>query len=116
GMQIRQAAATARQDLLVMVVQRLGDSAEGIAIAHGVIRSKRKDKLVEYGDLVGAKTLSLTVDKNARLKAPGDYTIVGKSIARIDIPDKVTGRFTYVQDVKVPGMLYGRPVHPPAMK
>jgi nicotinate dehydrogenase subunit B len=116
GMQIRQAAATARQALLVMAAQRLGDSAEGLAIADGVIRSKRKDKLVEYGDLVGAKTLSLTVDKNARLKASGDYTIVGKSIARIDIPDKVTGRFTYVQDVKVPGMLYGRPVHPPAMK
>ena len=116
GMQIRQAAATARQALLVMAAQRLGDSAEGLAIADGVIRSKRKDKLVEYGDLVGAKTLSLTVDKNARLKAPDDYTIVGRPIARIDIPDKVTGRFTYVQDVKVPGMLYGRPVHPPAMK
>jgi CO/xanthine dehydrogenase Mo-binding subunit len=116
GMQIRQAAATARQALLVMAAQRLGDSADGLAIADGVIRSKRKDKLVEYGDLVGAETLSLTVDKNARLKASGDYTIVGKPIARIDIPDKVTGRFTYVQDVKVPGMLYGRPVHPPAMK
>jgi nicotinate dehydrogenase subunit B len=99
-----------------MAAQRLGDSAEGLAIADGVIRSKSKDKLVEYGDLVGAQTLSLAVDKNARLKASGDYTIVGRPIARIDIPDKVTGRFTYVQDVKVPGMLYGRPVHPPAMK
>ena len=116
GMQIRQAAATARQALLVMAAQRLGDSAENLAIADGVIRSKSKDKLVEYGDLVGAETLSLTVDKNARLKASGDYTIVGRPIARIDIPDKVTGRFTYVQDVKIPGMLYGRPVHPPAMK
>jgi nicotinate dehydrogenase subunit B len=116
GMQIRQAAATARQALLVMAAQRLGDSAGGLAIADGVIRSKSKDKLVEYGDLVGAQTLSLAVDKNARLKASGDYTIVGRPIARIDIPDKVTGRFTYVQDVKVPGMLYGRPVHPPAMK
>jgi nicotinate dehydrogenase subunit B len=116
GMQIRQAAATARQALLVMAAQRLGDSAENLAIADGVIRSKSKDKLVEYGDLVGAETLSLTVDKNARLKASGDYTIVGRPIARIDIPDKVTGRFTYAQDVKIPGMLYGRPVHPPAMK
>ena len=116
GMQIRQAAATARQALLVMAAQRLGDSAEGLAIADGVIRSKSKGKLVEYGDLVGAQTLSLTVDKSARLKAPGDYTIVGRPIARIDIPDKVTGRFTYVQDVKVPGMLYGRPVHPLAIK
>ena len=116
GMQIRQAAATAREALLVMAAQRLGDSAEGLAIADGVIRSESKGKLVEYGALVGAQTLSLNVDKSARLKAPGDYTIVGKSIARIDIPDKVTGRFTYVQDVKVPGMLYGRPVHPPAIK
>lgn len=116
GMQIRQAAATARQALLAMAAQRLGESAEGLAVADGVIRSKSKDKRVEYGDLVGAQTLSLTVDKNARLKASGDYTIVGRPIARIDIPDKVTGRFTYVQDFKVSGMLYGRPVHPPAMK
>jgi CO/xanthine dehydrogenase Mo-binding subunit len=116
GMQIRQAAATARQALLGMAAQRLGDPVESLAIADGVVRSPSGGKLVAYGDLVGAKMLSLAVDKSARLKTPDDYTIVGRSIARIDIPDKVTGHFTYVQDVKLPGMLYGRPVHPPAMK
>src|SRR6185436_10937355 len=80
GMQIRQAAATARQALLVMAAQRLGDSAEGLAIADGVIRSESRGKLVEYGALVGAQTLSLAVDKSARLKGPGDYTIVGWSM------------------------------------
>jgi len=116
GMQIRQAAATARQALLLMAAQRLGGPIEGLAVADGVVRSKSSGKQVGYGELVAVQTLSLTVDKNARLKAPGDYTIVGKPIARIDIPAKVTGQFTYVQDFVVPGMLYGRPVRPPAME
>jgi nicotinate dehydrogenase subunit B len=116
GMQIRQAAATARQALLLMAAHRLGHSVADLTIGDGIIRSKSNDKQVGYGDLVRTQALSLTVDKKAPLKAPGDYTIVGKPIPRIDIPDKVTGQFTYVQDFRVPEMLYGRPVHPPAMK
>ena len=37
------------------------------------------------------------------LKDPKDYTIVGKPIPRLDIPDKVNGRFTYMQDFKPQG-------------
>jgi CO/xanthine dehydrogenase Mo-binding subunit len=33
---------------------------------------------------------------------------VGKRIPKRDAIDKVTGRATYIQDLKVPGMLYGR--------
>jgi CO/xanthine dehydrogenase Mo-binding subunit len=116
GMQIRQAAATARQALLVMAAPRLGGATADLAIADGLVHVKGQNERIGYGDLVGTQTLSLAVDKNAALKEPHAYTIVGKSIARIDIPDKVIGQFTYVQDFRVPGMLYGRPVHPPAMK
>jgi nicotinate dehydrogenase subunit B len=45
-------------------------------------------------------------------KNPSQYTIVGTSTPRIDIPPKVTGQFTYLQDVKVPGMLHGRVIRP----
>ena len=41
--------------------------------------------------------------------------MVGKSVPRVDIPDKVTGRFTYIHDFRVPGMLHGRVVRPPAV-
>ena len=47
-----------------------------------------------------ARTFELSVDAKAPLKDPKDYTIVGKPVARIDIPDKVTGRFTYMQDFR----------------
>ncbi len=46
----------------------------------------------------------------APLKDPKEYTIVGQSIPRIDIPDKVTGRFTYMQDFRRKGMLHARVV------
>jgi CO/xanthine dehydrogenase Mo-binding subunit len=36
-------------------------------------------------------------------------------VPRVDIPQKVMGRFEYVHDFKLPGMLHGRPVRPPAM-
>ena len=41
------------------------------------------------------------------------HKIVGQSNARQDIPGKVTGKATYVQDIRMPGMVHGRVVRPP---
>jgi CO/xanthine dehydrogenase Mo-binding subunit len=49
------------------------------------------------------------------LKSPANFKLVGKPVHRIDIPDKVTGRFTFMQDFKRPGMLHGRVIRPPAL-
>src|SRR6478672_12076796 len=40
GMQIRQAAATAREALLVMAAQRLGNAVADLTITDGIVRSK----------------------------------------------------------------------------
>jgi CO/xanthine dehydrogenase Mo-binding subunit len=47
-------------------------------------------------------------------KPVSQYKLVGVSPGppRVDIPDKITGRYTYVQNVRVPGMLHGRIVRP----
>jgi CO/xanthine dehydrogenase Mo-binding subunit len=37
-----------------------------------------------------------------------DFTSVGKRIPKLDAVDKATGRAQYIQDVKLPGMLYGK--------
>lgn len=116
GVQLRQAAATARKAMLEMAAQRLSVPASGLEVKEGVVRAKSDaTKAVSYGDLIGNGEFRLKVDKNAPLKDPASYTIVGKPIPRWDIPGKVTGQFTYMQDLRVPGMLHGRVIRPPAM-
>jgi len=115
GMQIRQAAATARRALVQRAAQRLGVPAGDLVVENGTARSRSGGKQATYGELLRGQTFSLTVDAQAPLKDPASYTIVGRSVARLDIPAKVTGRFTFMQDVRVPGMLHGRVVRPPAI-
>ena len=93
GVELRRAAATARQALMKLGAQ------PGTNI----------------GALAGGKRLNLKVDPNAPLKDPKTYTIVGRPILRPDVPDKCTGRNVYVQDFSLPGMLHGRVIHPPSI-
>ena len=115
GMQIRNAAATARAALVEQAAKRLGVKAEELQVANGVIRGG--GKRVTYGELIGGKAFSLKLDhaKPAKFKDPKAYRIVGKSVPRVDIPDKVAGRFMYINNFRVPGMLHGRVVRPPSV-
>jgi nicotinate dehydrogenase subunit B len=115
GVQIRQAAATARNALLTEAAQRLGVGKDDLIVADATISGKLGGKSVTYAELIGGKQFALKLDPAAPTKSPATFKIVGKSIAREDIPDKMTGRFTYMQDFRVPGMLHGRVVHPPAI-
>jgi CO/xanthine dehydrogenase Mo-binding subunit len=66
---------------------------------------------------IAGKAFSLTLDhqKPPATKDAKAFKVVGTSVPRLDIPDKVTGKFTYVHDFRVPGMLHGRVVRPPAI-
>jgi len=44
--------------------------------------------------------------------SPSNYKLIGTRVPRIDIPDIVTGKLTYIHNVRVPGMLHGRVVRP----
>ena len=46
-------------------------------------------------------------------KPAAGHGIVGTSVPRRDIPAKVTGGASYVQDLRLPGMVFGRIVRPP---
>jgi nicotinate dehydrogenase subunit B len=114
GMQLRQAAATARRALIEAAAAKLKSDAAAITLRNGVATAKG-GKSVSIGALIGDKTLALKLDKTAPTKVPADYAFVGKSVRRLDIPDKVTARFTYMQDFKLPGMLHGRVIRPAGM-
>jgi nicotinate dehydrogenase subunit B len=116
GMQIRVAAATAREALLDEAAKRLHTTKEDLTVHAGVVIPRSGGTGVSYAQLTAGRTIQLRVDPKAPLKDPKSYTIVGKSVPRLDIPAKIMGSFSFVQDFKLPGMLHARAVHPPAMQ
>jgi CO/xanthine dehydrogenase Mo-binding subunit len=115
GMQIRQAAATARGALLDEAAKRLNVPREELATRDGAVVAK-SGKRVAYSELVGGRNFQLKVDAKAKPKDPAAYTVVGKSVPRLDIPGKVSGEFTYMQDFRAPDMVHARVIRPAGMK
>ncbi|MGH8303686.1 MAG: molybdopterin cofactor-binding domain-containing protein, partial [Steroidobacteraceae bacterium] len=126
GLTMRNAAARARSALLTLAARKLKSPPETLEVADGVVSVRGDAKLaVRYGELIGGRYFHvrlhwngelgnrLRVTGSAPLKRHEDYRVVGQSIRRADLSDKLFGRETYVTDVRVPGMLHGRMIRPP---
>jgi CO/xanthine dehydrogenase Mo-binding subunit len=112
GTELRQAAANARQALLERASQKLQIPVSELLVRDGMIFpiSNPAQKL-SYGSLIG-DGFKLEVNPKVVLKNPNDYRVIGKSIQRVDIPEKVTGEYVYMHDFKLPGILHARVVRP----
>jgi nicotinate dehydrogenase subunit B len=121
---VRQAAAEGRRVLLELASQQLGAPVERLSVRDGVVSlADDPAKRVSYGDLIGGRRFDVTVRglgetagaavAAAAPKPPSEYRVVGTSVPRMDIPPKAAGRFAYVVDARVPGMLHGRVLRPP---
>jgi nicotinate dehydrogenase subunit B len=112
GTALRLAGAQVRAILLELAAKRLGADAAALSAAEGVIAAPDGRKL-SYAELAAAADLHREATAQARPKPTSQHRVVGKSIARRDIPAKVMGGVAFVQDLRLPGMLHGRIVRPP---
>ena len=113
---LAQAAATARETLLRLGSQRLGVPVDQLAAADGAISVKGDpSKQVTYGQLIEGSKFNLALNSNAKRKNPREWTVLGKPVKRPDMPALVTGQFEFVHNVRLPGMLHGKVVRPPAV-
>jgi nicotinate dehydrogenase subunit B len=126
GPQLRHAAAAARQELLKLASARLNVPVSQLTVTDGVVSVMGNGHKVSYANLLGGKKFNVTIPATGNgwglkvapdvpVKDPKDYKVVGKKQDRVDLPPKFTAQFTYVQDVRVPGMLHGRVVRPPTV-
>jgi nicotinate dehydrogenase subunit B len=111
GIALRFAAAEARELLLARAAERLAVSVEQLSVADGVI-SARSGGNVTYWDLADADLLRREATGEAKPKTANEYTLIGRTLERIDIPAKVLGAPVYVHDLELPGMLHARVVRP----
>src|SRR5437870_2122074 len=110
------ACATAREALTRLAATRLGIPADQLSARDGVISAKSDPtKKVGYGELIGGKKFNLTLDTRAKRKPASEWTTLGTPVPRVEIPAMATGEFEYVHNVRVPGMLHGQVIRPPAV-
>jgi nicotinate dehydrogenase subunit B len=111
---IRTAAAEARQALLEMASKKLGAPVEHLTVSKGVVSvgAVGGPQSVTYGELVGDKLFHLAFTGTAPVKPVSEYKLVGTRPLRNDIPEKVSGKYVYLQHVRWPGMVHGRVVRP----
>ena len=110
------AGATAREALMQRAATRFGVPVDQLAAVDGVISVKADPaKKVSYGELVGGRPFSLALNPAAKRKHPREWKVLGTPVPRVEIPAIVAGQFEYVHNVRVPGMLHGRVVRPPAV-
>ena len=120
GSALRQACAQARHLFLAAAAERLGAVAGALGVTDGEITTDAGGTGLTYWSLAGPAGPAAPglLDREAGdpepAKAPARWSVAGRSAARLDIPDKVTGRPRFLHDLVLPGMLYGRVIRPPA--
>ena len=121
---LRKVAAYTYQALLDLASKKLGVAKEKLSVKDGIVSGGGKS--ISYGDLIKGQQLKLTipvkgdltsimglsVEGNPPMKPVSEYTVIGKSFKSSAIQSKVSAKAAWATDVRLPGMLHGRVVHP----
>jgi nicotinate dehydrogenase subunit B len=116
GTAIRAVAVQVRTLLLDIAARQLGVPTDTLTVTNGVI-SAVNGLRVRYGELAARFQESSAghAVKPAKPKPFTSHGVVGRPAQRVDLRAKVMAEPSFVQDVRLPGMLFGRVVRPPAI-
>lgn len=111
---LREAGAKARQMLVAAAAQRWKVTAGECTTKSGVITHAKSGRTLSYG-AVAADAAKIQEPKEApKLKARGEYRILGKPTRNAQALGIVTGREVYGVDAEMPGMLHAVVARAPA--
>ena len=105
--------AQARAALLAAAAARLETAPATLSVRGGEVRTAAGGTGLSYWSVPGRPGRAAA--PGAAAKPPARWSVAGRSVPRIDLPDKVTGRPRFLHDLVLPGMLFGRVVRPPAV-
>jgi isoquinoline 1-oxidoreductase len=114
GVQLRKAAATARQALIKLAAKKWNTEITGLKTENGMVVNPTTNEKTGYGDLAKGEKLMMTISDSVPVIAAKDWRIAGKSVPKVDQRNFITGKHFYVSDMKLPGMLYGKVLRPPS--
>ncbi|ALO47251.1 xanthine dehydrogenase family protein molybdopterin-binding subunit [Pseudohongiella spirulinae] len=104
-MGMRAAGAAARQMLVSAAAQQWNVDAGEITAANSLVSHQASGRSATYGELASAAA-QFDPPRSPLLKNPGQFTLMGKPIARVDIPAKVDGSAKFGIDARPDNMLF----------
>ena len=102
---LQETGAAAREMLVKAAAQRWNVPLEECDTKLGNVIHKNTNKKLSYGKLAVAAS-KIEVPSSPTKKSKEKYSLVGKSIQRIDVPEKVTGAAKFGIDIRLPKMLF----------
>lgn len=107
----RRMGAIARGMLISAAAKEWKVSREDCYAEKGEVINKKDGQKKTFGELA-AKAAKEKAEEFPVLKKKSEFKLVGKSIDRIDVPNKVTGKAIFGLDVRVPNMKFAVIRHP----
>ncbi|HTT20828.1 MAG TPA: molybdopterin cofactor-binding domain-containing protein [Candidatus Sulfotelmatobacter sp.] len=114
NLQLRKVAAAAREALLALATEQLQADRQQLRAAESRISDPKTNRIIDYAALLKGQQITKTIAADQPLIAASQWKVAGQSVPRVDGRDFVTGRHRYPSDQKLPGMLYGKVLRPPA--
>ena len=102
---LRKAGAGARAVLVEAAATGWGVAPGECRTADSVVHHDATGRSIGYGDLA-ARAGRIPLPKDPPLKDPKTFRLIGRSLHRIDTPDKVNGKVVYGIDVLPPGVKF----------
>ena len=112
--QLRRVAATAREALIDLAAEAWKVDRTKLVAAQGSVTDPDSRRTASYADLTKGHEITRTIPADAPLTPAAQWKSMGESLPKIDGRNIVTGRHRYPSDIKLPGMLHGKVLRPPA--
>ncbi len=113
GVAMRQACADVRALFTEQAANVLGCDAGELSIRDGAVLRSGTPTGQDYWTLAGAVDLAAKATGSGKRKAVADFTSIGRSSARLDLPAKIFGESAFIHDMVLDGMVHARVVRQP---
>src|SRR5438445_665928 len=112
---MRLAGMQARQIMIQSAALKWEVPASELGTEPNAVVHKGSGRKLTYGEIAEFAMVPASPPQFTReqLKRPSEFRLIGKDIARIEVPDKVSGQAKYGIDVRMLGMLYGAVLRAP---
>ncbi|MFC5551558.1 xanthine dehydrogenase family protein molybdopterin-binding subunit [Massilia aerilata] len=100
---LREAGAKVRTVLVQAAAQTWKVDQKELSVVGGTVRHAASNRSAHFGELADAAS-KLQFPKTVTLKDAADFTLIGKSLKRLDSPVKTNGQAMFGIDARLPNM------------